>query len=251
MQTDAPPSRLLELDDWVYHAKDDSWHSGPPLLKAVVEDDFEMFVQIADLYKALPKPLDIPADAISWVCKFDRPAMLDELIRRLGAGIEILELHNESEGDNVPHSRPTPSSAKVYMGLNVHGKKRKDLAEKANPHAPRSTKRSEVPLLWMAAHANAVGVMQYLSSDRPLAAYEYYASTNNEEKAKYLRRIRGQIRDRLGWANNELNESAVTAAIIGGHLGAIKEVLALQPATMQNALMSRYVQVHVKVQYRH
>lgn len=251
MQTDAPPSRLLELDDWVYHAKDDSWHSGPPLLKAVVEDDFEMFVQIVDLYKALPKPLDIPTDAITWVCKFDRPAMLDELIRRLGAGIELPESLNESEAEDVSHSRHTPSSARIYMGLNVHGKKRKDLAEKANPHAPKSTKCSEVPLLWMAAHANAVGVMQYLASDRPLAAYDYYASTNNEEKAKYLRRIRGQIHDRLGWTHNELNESAVTAAVIGGRLSAVKEVLALQPVAMQNALMSRYVSVHVKVQYRH
>lgn len=210
-----------------------------------------MFVQIVDLYKALPKPLAIPSDAINWVCKFDRPAMLDELIRRLGAGIEFSESHNESEGDDVPSPRQTSSSAKIYMGLNVHGKKRKDLAEKANPHAPRSTKRSEIPLLWMAAHANAVGVMQYLASDRPPAAYDYYASTNNEEKAKYLRRIRGQIRDRLGWANNELNESAVTAAVIGGHLSAIKEVLALQPAPMQNALMSRYVSAPAQGQYRH
>ncbi|KAI0824362.1 ankyrin [Trametes gibbosa] len=239
VETDVPPKRLLELSD-IYLCP--NWTEGPPLFKAVMEDDFEAFVQICDLYKSLleSSASDPPAHAVAWICEYDRPMMLEELIRRAGVGIAVPESHEleEDSGDD-PHrqSRPKPS-AKTYFGLNVHGKKRKDLAQKGDPNAPGSAKTFEFPLLWTAIRKGASAVVKYLATGRPVAAYDYYVSTNSGDRAKYLSRIREEIPARLGWTSNELNESAVTAAVIASDVDLLKALVGLQPTKLQSALVS-------------
>ncbi|KAI0350817.1 ankyrin [Trametes cingulata] len=237
VETDVPPARLLTLDDGYECPKEKTLVVGPPLFKAVVDDDFEAFVQILDLYKSLPEPLEIPSSAVNWVVMYDRPTMLDELIRRTGSGIELPEAHDEDEESN--ESKPKALPPKTYLGLNVHGKKRRDLVQKADPNAPGTTRRFDTSLLWTAARAGAVGIVQYLATERPVAAYDYYASTHSDDKAQYIRSIQNQIPQRLGWSSNDLNESVVTASVIGDSVDLLEAVVALQPASMQSALMSR------------
>ena len=236
---DVNPSRLLLLSHRYQDPKTKRQVDCQLLRKAVMDGDFEGFVQIADLYKSLPKPLDLPSEAIKWAIEYDRPDMLDELIRRTGGGIELPE---ESSDDDAPaegEKKKTPP--KTYLGLNVHGKKRKDLVQKSDPNAPTSYKKHEFPLLWTAAHDGAEACVCYLSSERPLSAYQYYASTHGDEKAQYLKRINEQIPERLGWNMDDLNESVITATVIGDRLRTLQVVIDLQPAQLQSALMARYV----------
>ncbi|KAH9847724.1 ankyrin [Lenzites betulinus] len=239
VQTEVPPRRLLEISDTYFTGPDCKGRGGPLLFKAVLEGDFEAFVQICDLYKMLPE-FDTPASAVAWICEFDRPEMLDELIRRTAVGITLPESDGEDrdDGDAQPQQHPKKST-KTYFGLNVHGKKRKDLVQKSDPNAPGTAKVFEFPLLWTAAHRGGNAVVRYLATERPVAAYDYYASTNSGDKAKYISRVREQIPALLGWVSNEVNESAVTAAVVGGHVDLLKALIGLQPAKLQNALQSR------------
>ncbi len=243
---DVPPERLLQFHVNFQHPETKAIVGGVPLYRAVLENDFEAFVQIADLYKALPKPLDLPQDAHTWTVTNDRPDMLDELIRRTGMGIEVPEEDSQDTDEHgAEDSKRKKLPSKTYLGLNVHGRKRKDLVAKSDPNAPVTQQKHEFPLLWTAAYAGAIGCVRYLSSDRAVSAYQYYASTHSDDRAQYLKRIVAQIPARLGWKADELNESVVTAAIIGNHLEILKAVVDLQPAQMQDSLMAKQVLVLV------
>ena len=238
IQVDVSPEQLLSGSHRYQDSKTklhvDCW----PLQGAIIQDDLEAFVQIADLYKSFPKPLELPAAALGWATQYDRPAILDEVIRRTGRGIDVPE---ESQDDDEPTegSKSKTRSLKAYLGLNVHGKKRKDLAQKVDPNAPSTAEKHEFPLAWTAAHDGAIECVQYLASERALAAYRYYASTHSDHRAKYLRRIDGQVAQRLGWRVDELNESVITAAVIGDELELLKTVVDMRPAQLQDALMAR------------
>ncbi|KAI1782779.1 ankyrin [Ganoderma leucocontextum] len=238
VQVDVPPERLLSSTHRYQDPKTKSHVDGWPLQGAVVQDDFEAFVQIADLYKSFPKPLDLPAAVLSWATQYDRSTMLDEVIRRTGGGIDVPE-EAQDDHESVEGAKSKKQSLKAYLGLNVHGKKRKDLARKVDPNAPGTTEKHEFPLVWTAAHDGALECVRYLASDRALAAYRYYASTHSDERAKYLRRIDGQIAQRLGWYVDELNESVITAAVIGDKLEILKAIIDIRPAQLQDALMAR------------
>ncbi|KAI9060760.1 ankyrin [Trametes sanguinea] len=240
VQTNVPPADLLGLVDGYIDPQTKGIIGVTPLRKAIMENDFEAFVQIADLYKSLPTPGTLPEIALSWALSYDRPEMLDEIIRRTGKGI-YAETPEEEEEETVDHdsTKPTRPPAKVYLGLNVHGKKRKDLAQKADPDAPSATDNFRLPILWEAAHKGAIGVLRYLATERPTAAYDYYAAAHSDKTAKYIRRIRDDIPQKLGWTSNQLNESVVTAAVIGNQLEVLKALVDLRPAEMQSALMSR------------
>ncbi|KAI0325229.1 ankyrin [Cubamyces sp. BRFM 1775] len=237
VQTDTHPSKLLDLADAFQCPKTGKEVSGPPLFKAIMDDDFEAFVQIADLYKALPTPHDLPGKVFDWIMQYDRPNMLDEVIRRTGTGIDLPQLHEEEDDGSGSTSKTLPP--KTYLGLNVHGKKRKDLAQKGDPNAPLSSGHIDPPLLWKAAHDGAIGIIEYLATERPVAAYDYYVSTHSDERAQALRRNRIRIPQRLGWAPNELNETVITGAVMGDRIEVIEILVKMRPAEMQSALMTR------------
>ena len=238
VQVDVPPERLLSETDRYQDPHTYVHVDCCPLQGAIIQDDFEAFVQIADLYKSLQNPLELPSDALSWTMKYDRPDILDEIIRRIGSGIDIPDesLDEEEAGEGA---KSKAQLLKMYFGLNIHGKKRKDIARKVDLDAPIPSEKDELPLAWTAAHDGALECVRYLASGRALAAYRYYASTHSDERAKYLRRIDGQIAHRLGWCANEMEESIITAAVIGDKVELLKEVIHLQPAQLQDSLMAR------------
>ncbi|KAI0738301.1 ankyrin [Daedaleopsis nitida] len=239
VETDAHPEKLLNIGLRLFDPKAREQVNGPVLFRAVLDDDFEAFVQIADLYKSLPKPLDLPDMVLEWLIRYDRSTMLDELIRRTGAGIHLPEEEHDDEDQTDEQQKPKKVPLKTYLGLNVHGKKRKDLAQKSDPNAPIAQKKHETPLLWRAAREGALECLRYLSSERAVGAYQYYASTHSDEHAQYLKRITAQIPQRIGWSIDELNESVITAAVIGDRMEILKTVIDLQPAALQSALIAR------------
>ncbi len=240
VQVDILPEQLLSATHRYQDPKTKSHVHGWPLQGAVIQDDFEAFVQIADLYKLFPTPLDLPVAVLNWAMQYDRSTILDEVIRRTGRGIDVPE-EAQDENKSAEGAKSKKQSSKGYLGLNVHGKKRKDLAQKVDPNAPVMTEKHEFPLAWTAAHDGALECVRYLASERAVAAYRYYASTQSNERAKYLRRIDGQIAQRLGWCIDELNESVITAAVIGDKLELLKAIIDLRPAQLQDALMARSV----------
>ena len=62
---------------------------------------------------------------------------------------------------------------------------------------------------------------------------------HSDGRAKYLRRIDGQIAQRLGWYVDELKESIITTAVIGDKVELLKAVIDLRPAQLQDSLMAR------------
>ncbi|KAH9930561.1 ankyrin [Amylocystis lapponica] len=253
VHTSATPLELLTKST-VWLDKDETKvYQVALLLKAVVDNDFEAFVQIAELYKTLPKPEPLPDYTLTWILQHDRPNMLDEFIRRTGAGFDF---EAEPESDNSPTETTHSKKSKTYLGLSVHGKKRKDLALKNDPNAPPPARGFSPPLLWNAAKEGALEVIQYLSGVQPLAAYQYYASTHSDECARHIRRVpdlASVLPALLGWTTNPLKESPYTAAVAAAKLDALKALLAFQRPELQNALSVRlnYVafnHIHVLVE---
>lgn len=241
VKTSVSPQTLLNPGCIQWIDSTETLQRGSVLFRAIFEDDLQAFVQIAELYSSLPEPESLPTNTLFWTLKYDRRDVLDELIRRSGVGIDV-DNENAHE-DEVPGATHQKSS-KIYLGLNVHGKKRKDLATKNDPNANRqAVQNRNLPLLWDAAKAGALRVIAYLKGDLPLAAYRYYASTHSDERATYLRRapdLASMLPQWLGWSMNQLNESAITTAILGDNLVVLKELLTMQPKEMEQALIAKY-----------
>ena len=83
------------------------------------------------MFVNLPVPEDIPNDLVPLLLSKDRHEMLDELIRRTGTGIDLKTVRREAI--------PAKDKNKLYLGLNVHGKKRADLARKHSTFKNRLT----------------------------------------------------------------------------------------------------------------
>lgn len=104
--------------------------------------------------------------------------------------------------------------SKLYLGLNVHGKKRKDLAKRGDPNAPTTVDGHLAPLLWRAATSHSLSIIDYLAGSQPLEAYKHYLDTATKP-AKRLAAISdlgAQLPTLLGFNLNHLGESAVLAA---------------------------------------
>lgn len=207
-----------------------------PIIQAIIEDDFEAFIQLFSLTQ--PLPVDIfKGSLLDQLLTYDRPAMLDEYIRRTGEGICI---------DNIPQysdSEPADSgSRKEYLGLSVHGKKRKDLARQGDPNAPMKLISNRIPILWSAARNNSTATVRYLASEQPLAAYLFYASSHSDQHAKLVRQIpdlAASLPALLGWTINGLNETVLTAAITNNHMEMVEMLFSIRPDEMRRYLHLR------------
>ena len=202
-----------------------------PLEEAIHDDDFEAFIRIAELCNQLPELIDLSKLASETVfLRKDRVKLFDEYIRRTGKGIDIPQKIEETE--DVPQS----PKGNEYWGLNVHGKKRRDLAD---PDA-RYDNGSRFPLVWCAAQWGALDILEYLNTDRPLAAYKHYLSENAEEAEKAdLPVLEGSIAELLGWCSNPSNETALSAALNSGMLDSFKKLLELNPTLLRPYLYKR------------
>lgn len=232
------PDQLLQIKTKLF-IKDNEYDLSP-INKAVVEGDFEAFVQIAELDKHLTTSSKVQSHPLLHLIQYriffehDRAEMLDEYIRCTGYGI-FLPTKKAEKNDGVVEK----PKGKEYWGLNVHGKKRKDLATKDDPNAG-SDKDSigPTPLVWTAIQHGAGDILKYLATERPLAAYRYYFSTNTSDK-----RSRNVPNDfatilpgKLGWSANPLQETPLTAAVMSDNLDSLRLLFASHPKLMREFL---------------
>ncbi|KAG8916812.1 hypothetical protein FRC00_014360 [Tulasnella sp. 408] len=105
----------------------------------------------------------------------------------------------------------------MYLGLNVNGKKRKDLVRREDPNAPyEHDDECKVPMGWRAASAQALAILEYLNGPRAIAAYKHYAETYKTKLAKRLAEALQNPDDfpnMVGFSVNRLAETPVLAAI--------------------------------------
>ena len=206
--------------------------------KAIREDDLEAFVKLLNMFINLPIPANIPNNLTQLMLSYDRSDMLDELIRHAGTGIDLKTVRHDSAKDAIPVN----DQNKLYLGLNVHGKKRADLARKNDPNA--AVEMQESPLLWRALRANAEKVVDYLVSERVYSAYRSYAASHSDERAERLRSItnlKELLPQWLGFRTNSLGESPLTAAVLSGKAGPLKILFAKHKDMMKVALHDKYV----------
>ena len=209
------------------------------LKKAVIDHDLEAFVHIANLYQTLPQAIGMEQDVMTTILEEDQPDILDEYIRRTGSGIDMASNKKDSKDTEV--TAATNDENKIYLGLNVHGKKRADLARANDPNADDAP-RFEIPILWKAAKAKAKAVIKYLAGNRPLTAYSFYASTHSDERAIWLRRttdLEKRLPAWLGWTVNNMGDSPFIAAIIGNDLDVIKLLFQKASKLMATALQQK------------
>jgi hypothetical protein len=243
-----PPSQLLHSStlQWLNKTKS-AVESGNIRRKAIIENDLEAFVRISDLYERLSDQAKLETGCLlSQIVNSDHAEILDEYIRRTGAGINIKDT-GVSDGPETD----TDKKQTLYLGLSVHGKKRKDLVRKNDPNAVAiHGDDGVVPLLWQAAVANAKSIVRYLCGDRPLAAYRFYASTHSDKLAEHLRAVpdlEQVLPEWLGWRASVTNESPLTSAILGNSLELLQTLLDKSPTLMAPLLRERYVNVSISI----
>jgi len=126
------PSALFSTAPHLSEGRVSHW---TPLAAAVRAADMEAAKQIIALHE-LCAPLSPvnPHAELDNILQCDSPAMLDLFIRKFGIGLGFSE-----EEENGPQATDAiKKMPKTYLGLDVHGVKRKDLAKRNDPDAPSS-----------------------------------------------------------------------------------------------------------------
>lgn len=247
IRTKISPTYMLNDIMAPHITKDGKGEKATPLMKAIIDDDFEAFVQILEMHSSLPGGGQFTMDVVALLMTHDRPVMLDELIRRTGQGIALTVTEDASTDDDGDHDEIAQEleANKMYLGLNVHGKKRKDLARKGDPNAPGNVDESDtVPMLWQAARHGALGVLRYLASDQPVAAYKFYMSSHGDARAKLLKKIpdlAAALPAKLGWTPNRYNETVVTAALSAQKGAVLEALLSIASKDIEPMLHTKYV----------
>ncbi|KAH8111009.1 ankyrin repeat protein [Phellopilus nigrolimitatus] len=202
--------------------------------------DLEAFVNIYEMMQLLPEAQEPDMSCILAALESDSSDLLDELIRRTGLGIDLGQLVEPSEEEHTE-----AKTSKFYLGLTVHGKKRKDLARRGDAHASKQSANTEIPLLWSAIRESAKKVVEYLSGSGPLVAYRYYSMTKSTERAEGLRKFQDldkHLPMLLGVLPNARRETALTATILSRErkekLSMAKRILSLFPTQASNLLHS-------------
>ncbi|KAH9483227.1 hypothetical protein JR316_0005331 [Psilocybe cubensis] len=303
VQSPVPPGAMLtdaEVE-WVYHPPSTSpFSSALPMLmrataleKAVAEHDLDAFTHIIDLYNILPEKLrkvEFGTKVLRCILSHNQVQMLDAYIRRTAVGVDVAVIKRSlsigNDNGNVARSKiqgeqpvPLPTSTtndanKVYAGLNVHGKKRLDLARKNDPDASDfdddsdAEGRRDIPLLWQAIQVGAKEIIAYLRSERVYEAYDAYInahapsqdkarllnyyllgdktkpegrmspSTKMNWEAKMKREAKARLAGLLGWTINALGESPLAAALITDSVEMIETLEKMEPGLHEKALQT-------------
>lgn len=206
-----------------------------PLQKAIVDNDFEALIHTLDLYDFVKTKICSDTGAFNLAVTLDRPEMVDEFIRRSGVGIPI-----PSVATKARETVSKVSEARVYLGLKVGGKRRVDIENYKQSKRKALTYKYE--LLRKAISSGAAKVVDYLAGPRPIAAYKHYAETHNDEIAQYLKSIDNLdavFPELLGWKPDGSNESPLLCAVIADRLDILKQIFALKPSLMEEALLLR------------
>ena len=204
------------------------WGADCNLIRNFIKlNDIEGFRQTLKLYKnALGGPIPLDDAILTEIISSDRADMLDEFIQHSGLGIHF---ETRGQGDD-DHDLFVNDRNRVYLGLNVHGKKRHDLVRRGDPNAAQEGYDDVTPLVWRVAQSRAKNLVQYLGGDGPLVAYKHYSITHNDTRAIKLRRsnLAKMLPEWLGWKVNSLGESPLTAAVLSRDLGTLKAVLSVK-----------------------
>ncbi|KAG9009823.1 hypothetical protein FRB93_005094 [Tulasnella sp. JGI-2019a] len=211
-----------------------------PIMMAVYSKDVEMFSEICELMICLDPPQLPDASIVDTILQHDSAPILEEYIRRTGAGLAL------PKEEALPNVETTvvgdEEDSRFYLGLNVHGKKRKDLAKRGDPNAPPPEERS-VPLLWRAASSHSLSIIDFLYSARPLEAYRHYLSTATtpSKRLSAISNLDAQLPPLLGFNINHLGESAVLATVasistLGDPLETLKKLMACSPKVVSAAI---------------
>lgn len=186
-------------------------------------------------------------NAMASVLLGDYPEVLDEVIRNTGMGIAkdaIVKQTSKTDGvSGVEHD--DDDDEKMYLGLTVKGRKRKDLAQHGS-NQNNYGRSFEIPLLWHAVKHNSMRIAEYLLGPGPLAAYKAFAKSTKTPFAKQLQKttdLDKQLPVLLGLVPNIRRETALTAAIAGASkedaLAVTKRLFALQPSQVKSYVQTR------------
>ncbi|KIO24998.1 hypothetical protein M407DRAFT_211285 [Tulasnella calospora MUT 4182] len=213
-----------------------------PITVAARENDAEAFAQIADMMANLEEPMSIPESLRDIILTNDSPDMLDAYIRRTGDGLTLPKPKAKESTDNKAqaqhHDDDDDDEYKIYLGLNVHGKKRKDLARREDPNAPyESDDASKIPIGWRAASKQAIAILEYLNGPKAIEAYKSYAETYKTKLAKRLAEALQNPDDfpkMVGFSVSRLAETPVLATVWNPAkpdliLPTLKKLMQLQP----------------------
>ena len=232
------------------HLSNGGVSSWAPLAAAVHAADVEATKQILALHEFCEPSLPVnPHAELENILQSDSPAILDLFIRKFGIGLGVSE---EEEDDDPQGNEAIKKMPKTYLGLDVHGVKRKDLAKRNDPDAPRRVLQSHhIPLLWSAATKGATKVIDWLATPAPLEAYKAFMTSASEEDviAKALKKINSletQLPELLGFLPNELGETAVFAALVGQQKEEQKSAIVKQLYKLSPHLKNTFTASRVK-----
>ena len=213
-----------------------------PLEKTIEENDFEAFVCALELYKFAGVALWPDAAAHGLVVRLDRPDMLHELTRHTGVGIPY-----PSNAEKIPHANREGADGRVYLGLKVGGKRRTEAMKRIQSEHKGLIYNYDQ--LRNAIAFGATKVIEYLSGPQVLAAYTDYAAAQSDDIAQYLKSVDNletALPGLLGWKIDELNESPFLCAVIYNKVDILKQLIALKPDLMKEALHKRCGVVHLE-----
>ncbi|KAI0059341.1 ankyrin [Artomyces pyxidatus] len=199
--------------------------------RTIIENDIDAFKHVLDLHQCLSVPVSLDPKIALWAIEHDRPAMLDEYIRRTGYGLGEIE---EPTAPEPPKGPPVHRRAQDYRGWR---RKPMDYGLDA-----KDEKTLERPIVWQAIKAGAAGVLEYMASPQPLAAIREHISSTDGFRARNMLKIiedEDELSVRWGWKANDLNESALTVAILCNRLDMIEKLFKLAPEDMILALNAR------------
>ncbi|KAK6526995.1 hypothetical protein TWF281_010191 [Arthrobotrys megalospora] len=107
------------------------------------------------------------SDYGSAAVEFERIEILETLMKWDGIGALLAEKKTE-EGKEGEEEEENPIKPKYYLGLSIHGKKRKDWAKAANPNDTSSTAKSlRKPIGLFAAYYGSHKAFEWLLTDGP------------------------------------------------------------------------------------
>lgn len=219
VKTPFGPERLFAAGSIVH---DDKLFYGTPIGRALQSGDLETIEKVLELGQMCEPAITLTQNDMQYAFLQDDPKMLEFIIRKFGYGF-TLDNEEEEENEQVEtenEGEKKKKIPKIYLGLNVQGRKRKDLATKGDPDAPVTSNDSPLPLIWQAAQKNSEKVLQWLATSGPLEAYKAYMQTapSTDEHAGAMRRLSNfdlQLPALLGATATPLGENALFAHISG------------------------------------
>ncbi|KAJ8080919.1 hypothetical protein PM082_017754 [Marasmius tenuissimus] len=248
VRSQVAPSKMLHDIRYSWRHSDGARRDSKNLIAAAVEQgNLHAFISILSLYKLSDPPLTLTGRELDQLLEdlitSDKPELLHEFIRRTGHGVTVNRKSSAKEGEDGGHeeeeAQVVNDKNKVYYGLNIHGKKRKDLAGKNDPNDNHDEDQVTSPLVWYAARYGSLAILDYLKSERPLEAYRHYSMHNTDPLAISLRQttdLDKVLPQWLGWTINSIGESPLSAALIYPNLPVVKRLFALDPKLMSMAL---------------